>query len=412
MIVVFFVHDDAHVSHTEALYARGIKGGNLCKLRNSWMLFSCSKHRISALLILTAVVGLVLNVSATTAQAQTKKPVVKKPAAAKSKVATAATPKATGPIVLGTTQLAGDFGKLGTTYTIGKNKPLNFTLKSAEYTISPLMVGHNIWVPKSDQKLLVLHYTIHNPVPREQSYSWSEIHFTAVDAQDKNQEMIQAVSREGTNEPYAVRLKPAQKIDVTAAILVPAEGVVPKLIVEREKNEPVIRYDLRDKVAALPAAISPAPGVDAPKDVSAQPGTFYSTGVFDMRLDEIAYISGTVAGQEPKKGERFLTATFTLKNRTAQKQTYYWGHFVADLKDADGEKSPFVQALLKATRDERTDGSLESGEEGRVRFFFPVPENVTGKTVRILECKEVQRNDARGFVFDISSLTPSKQASN
>jgi hypothetical protein len=35
--------------------------------------------------------------------------------------------KPTGPVVLGTTQLPGDFGQLGTTYTIGKAEPINFT---------------------------------------------------------------------------------------------------------------------------------------------------------------------------------------------------------------------------------------------------------------------------------------------
>ena len=52
--------------------------------------------------------------------AQKKKPPTKakKPLARK-----AATAKPGGPIVLGTTQLPGDFGKFGQTYTIGKSSP-------------------------------------------------------------------------------------------------------------------------------------------------------------------------------------------------------------------------------------------------------------------------------------------------
>jgi hypothetical protein len=353
--------------------------------------------------VLAAALGLSLWTGSLPAHAQTKKPAVKKAAPVKPKASAA------GPVVLGTTQLPGDFGKLGTTYTIGKAEPNNFTLKSAEYSIVPLMVGNSIYVPRADQKLLVLHYTIHNPLPREQRYYGSGVRFTAVDAQDKNQEMIQAVAREGTTESLDVQLKPAQKIDGVAAIMVPADGVVPKLIVEREKGAPVIRYDLREKVTPLPAAIAPAPGVDAPKVVPALPGTFYATGVFDMRLDEIAYNPGPLYRQSPAAGKRFLTATFTLKNRTKTNQRYYWGVFVADMKDADGEKANYVQALVKATRDESVDGSLAPGEDTRVRFFFPIPENVTGKSVRVLECVQVQDDDARSFSFDISGLTPTSK---
>jgi hypothetical protein len=355
--------------------------------------------KITVASMLAVTVGLSLTTGTLSASAQTKKPVAKKTAPGKPAA------KAGGPIVLGTTQLPGDFGKVGTTYTIGKANPINFTLKSAEYTITPMMVDNSIWVPKADQKLLVLHYTLHNPLPREQRYYWAGIHFTAVDALDKNQEGIQAAAREGTTDSFDVNLKPAQKIEVTAAILVPAEGVVPKLIVEREKDAPVIRYDLRDKVKPLPATIAPAPGVNAPKVVSAMPGAYYTTGVFDMRLDEIAYVSGALDRQEPGAGKRYLTATFTLKNRTKREQRYYWGNFVADMKDADGEKTPYRQTLLRASRDESVDGNIAAGEEARVRFIFPIPDNVTAKSVRVLECKEVQDDDARSFSFDVSGLT-------
>src|ERR687890_139687 len=74
--------------------------------------------------------------------APAKKPAAKKPAPTAAKK-----PAAGGPIVLGTTQLPGDFGQLGTTYTIGKDTPINFTLRSAEYTVAPFVLGNNVWVP-------------------------------------------------------------------------------------------------------------------------------------------------------------------------------------------------------------------------------------------------------------------------
>jgi hypothetical protein len=346
--------------------------------------------------------GLALLTAGPAAYAQNKKPAMKKPAAAKP---------APGPIVLGTTQLPGDFGKLGTTYTIGKREPVNFTLRSAEYSVTPFTAGNNTWVPKADQKLLVLRYTIHNPLPQEQGYTWSSINFTAVDAKDTNHNFIQCVVREGENQPLSIRLKPAQKIDVVAALMVPAEGVVPKLIVEREKGAPVIRFDLRGKAAALPAPIADtadASGATARQEVPIPPNTFAPIGVFDARLDSVAYTSDPLITKEPGKGNRFVTAIFTLKNRAATPHSYHWGNFLATLRDADGEKVPYTQAILKATRDERITGQLAPGEEVRIRFFFPVPEKVEGKSVQLSEGKLVDARLARVFAFDLSTATASK----
>lgn len=341
--------------------------------------------------------------------AQTKKPATKKPAVKQAAKPTPA--KTTGPIVLGTTQLSGDFGKLGTTYTVGKREPINFTLRSAEYSVQPFVVDGSIWVPRADQKLLILHYTLHNPVPREQSVHWGSIRFTAVDKEDKNQEMIEAIGRDGTTEKLSLTLKPAQKIDVVAAIRVPAEGVVPKLIVEREKGAPVVRFDLRERVKPLAAPVADSAdtsGATALKEVPAQRGAFYSTGVFDTRLDEVAYVNGPLLNREAGAGKRYFTATLTLKNRTNRPQTYYWGYFFAELKDSEGEKSSLAQSLLKATRDEANSGEIAPGEEARIRYFFPVPNDVTGKTLRFAEGKEIDARVARVFAFDVSNAVASK----
>ena len=128
--------------------------------------------RIVASSVVALAISLSLTVGVAPIYAQAKKASAKKSATVKPATKPKANPNS--PVLLGTTQLPGDFGQLGTTYTVGKSDPVNFTLKSAEYSITPLMVGNSIWVPKADQKLLVLHYTIHNPLKREQQYSWNE----------------------------------------------------------------------------------------------------------------------------------------------------------------------------------------------------------------------------------------------
>lgn len=339
-----------------------------------------------------------------------KPPVTKATAKPPVKKATEQTPKKqTGPIVLGTTQLPGDFGQFGTTYTIGQRNPINFTLKSAEYTIAPVTIGTNTWVPKGDEKLLILHYTVHNPNPAELRYDWWDLRFTVVDGQDTNHDYIQAVAREGTNEKLSISLKPAQKIEVYAAVIVPANGVVPKLMVEREKNAPVIRYDLRGKTTPLPATIADeadSTGATVRAAIAVPAGASQRIGVFDMKIDQVAYVEGQLGRQTPKDGMRWLTATVTVKNQTGRPERYVWSDFKAELIDADGEKSSAAQTLVKASRDETTYGDVAPGEEARFRFLFPIPTTVTGKTIRLAEGKLVHQNNARVFNFELPTATP------
>jgi hypothetical protein len=324
---------------------------------------------------------------------------------AKKPVVAAAANKPSGPIVLGTTQLPGDFGALGQTYTIGKSTPINFTLNKVEYSVAPISIGTNSWVPKKDQKVMVLHYTLHNPVPREQRYYWGDMSFTAVDANDVNHNYIQCVAREGSHEPLSVSLKPAQKLDVYAAILVPADGMVPKLMVERERGAPVIRYDLRGKAAPLTepfADPADATGATARKEVPAKAGEFYPLGELSARLDSTAFTTEPLGRRELKKDHRYLTAVFTVKNISNSEKRVYWGDFATELIDADGEKVPYTQSLLKATRDEQASGNLQPGEEMRVRFFFPLPQNVNGKTMKLAFGGSIDQRKARTFAFDVS----------
>ena len=180
--------------------------------------------------------------------------------------------------VAGTTQLAGGEGVIGKTYTLGKTQPLNFTLKSAEYTVSRINMGPNIYAPKADEKLLVLRFTVQNPKQNEVSLSYSSFKLTVVDNKDVNHEFDSYIAREGTSDVLGINLKPAQKIEVYAVWPVPASGVTPKLIVARDQDSPVLRYDLRGKIKPLPAPFAdPADssGATALGEVPASTGTYY-----------------------------------------------------------------------------------------------------------------------------------------
>lgn len=331
-----------------------------------------------------------------------KKPPVKKPAA--------------GPVVLGTTQLPGEFGKVGTTYTVGKQSPINFTLESVRYSPARFCAGPNTWAPNQEQKLMVLRFTLHNPLPREQYIGGGNgVKFTAVDATDVNHDTVGPILRAGVyNERnYYGNLKPAQKILLETAILVPANGETPKLIVEREKGAPVIRYDLRGKAGKLPAPFADpadATGATLLAEVPAEVGKPYPAGAFDVTVESVGFSGETLARLEPKPGEKFATVTVKLKNATQWKQRYYWPDWEATLRDADGEKVTAEQTLVKATRPDQANETLEPGEDVRVRFLFRVPKDSGAPQSLRLKEKLLSGDKGRSLFFDLSGLTPQEVA--
>lgn len=306
--------------------------------------------------------------------------------------------------VAGTAQMAGGEGVLGKTYTLGKQSPLNFTLKSAEYSVARVSMGNDIYAPKADEKLLILRFTVQNPQKNEQNLSYSSFKFTAVDAKDVNHTFDSYFAREGTNDILSIALKPAQKIEVYAVWPVAAAGAIPKLIVERESGAPVLRYDLRDKVKPLAAPIAdPADssGVSALNEVPVTAGTYYPLKYYDLKLESVAFSNDKMDNRPPAEGKRYLVATFSLKNSlgaNTQPRSYSYSNFKFVLKDSDGEKNNFDGYLLKASRDEHANGELKSGEEYRFRVFFEVPQNTTGQTLYASE------EDSRTYAFDIGSF--------
>jgi hypothetical protein len=306
----------------------------------------------------------------------------------------------------GTTQLAGGVGEIGKAYTLGVKSPMNFTLRSAEWSVTRVTVGRDVYAPKADEKLLVLHYTVQNPMKQDQDFSYADFRFTAVDGKDINHVFDGYVAREGTSESLDLYLKPAQKIDVLTAWTLPASGVIPKLIVQRtgEDNAPVLRYDLRGKVKPLSAPFadpSDPTGSSALGEVPAKIGVAYPLRIFDIKLEGVSFGTTALGQRAPSEGKRYLIASFLIRNGTAssaEQAPYSYGEFRFALKDADGERMEFDGELLKSTRDEPAQGYLKPGEEYRFRVYFELDQGVNGKTLFVTD------RNSRVYAFDLSAF--------
>lgn len=289
--------------------------------------------------------------------------------------------------VMGTQQLQGYEGALGQTFTIGKGTPLNFTLKKAEYSVGRVNIGTYSHLPKGDEKLLVLHYTIQNPRKQAFNYTPGYLVFKAVDANGVTRDSLADEAREVTGERVNFALQPGQKVEVYTALRVAAYGEVPKLIVQSyyEPKAPIVRYDLRGKASKLAAPFADpadAKKATALKLVPAKTGVYYPVvDVMDVRIDSISYTTEFLAGRQPGAGQRFCTAAATIKNRSNRPVRFSQSYFRADLKDADGEKTNYGTSILKASRNEEAGAELLPGEEAKIRFYWLLPEKVDAATI-------------------------------
>jgi hypothetical protein len=47
-------------------------------------------------------------------------------------------------------------------------------------------VGTIDYTPKADKQLLILHYTVQNPLKQDQHFTWNDFQFTVLDNKDLN----------------------------------------------------------------------------------------------------------------------------------------------------------------------------------------------------------------------------------
>lgn len=303
-------------------------------------------------------------------------------------------------IVLGTKQLNGDQAQLGVTYTLGKIDPINVTLDKVEYTVEPVMIGKSIVTPKVGEKLLVLHYTLHNCQPATHTLGWGTLGITAVDANDTNWNYFGDVAIETTSELCRMALKPAQKTKVYTVIVVPAKGEIPKLMLQ-SSDKLVLRYDIRGKATKLPVSIAdPADstGATALESVPAQMGVYYPLRELHGKIDSVEFSTELFKDKAPRKGFRYLVIKGTAKNNLVDKHGFSWGTIKPKLVDADGGEIQWAGDTYYGSRDEGIRGNIEPGNELHFRWVFDVPQKVQPQSLSVFE------SNGRAYVYDLSSV--------
>lgn len=310
-------------------------------------------------------------------------------------------PKPDNKATKGTVQMAGDNGKLNTTYTIGKTDSVNITLTNVRFSVSREIIGKDVVAANKDEKLLVIDFTAHNPNTWPIQFNGSSIKFTGVDQESVNREHHYYFTRAKTGEIFNAELKPAQKVELRTVIVVPAAGTVPKLILQHRTGGPVLRVDTRPYLKPLDTVFadpSDETGMTVLGTVKALNDIYYPLAAIDIRLStqELAKHGKRFGPNTVGDGKTYASVKFTLKGMSPQPAFL---RFSAEFVDEDGSKYPIVKWSPASTED-HFGSRIEKDEEIGVRFIGVVPENVKIKAIRVVD---QSGKASRMYIFPVGS---------
>ncbi len=304
-----------------------------------------------------------------------------------------------GAMQLGNTELAGDNGVFGKVYSLRKDSPLYFSLKSAEYTTGQIVSNDRLFSPKADDKLLVLHFSVQNPQKGELFIRGDmALSMTVVDSMNVNHAPTAAWADEQNHQGISLRLKPMQKIDVYNIFTVPAKGSAPKLMVlPGENNGPILRYDLHDKVKPLAAPYADPADPTGATALTVVPQKLNVRCPFDTwsaSVDGFATVTEPVLDRKLEHGDTYLLVSMTVRNENTFRLPLRFDTFNGTLVSGDGEKLD-SRGLILGSSYRAVGQPVESGDEMHVRMVFIVPHGVTPKTFTL------RQGDSRLYTFAV-----------
>jgi hypothetical protein len=122
-----------------------------------------------------------------------------------------------------------DILAIGTTAHLGVKDSINFTPRSAEYTILPEEVDGKLIVPNATQKLVVVRVNLQYPEEARIDLRPSDVHVTASDLASKKYDgQLQLYSPSGKPVTSAV-LRSGQQVDAICVMLIPSLTLIKQL---------------------------------------------------------------------------------------------------------------------------------------------------------------------------------------
>lgn len=322
------------------------------------------------------------------------------------------------PPSVGTDQAKGGEAQVGVTYTfVTGGSKVNVKLTGVEFSVSRLNFNSSdgyALVPKTGEKVCILHFQVKNPNPTDMYCGGDLIPFAVVTSDGVLHKKEAYLRSAAEKHPLGMTIKAGQPIpgEIVCGVLIKAQDTVDKIIIN------LGRFGTTDKVTRYPFGKAPnivktlAP-VDAdPSDAThsaasaAVPGvlgTAYPMGRFDMTVSSIAFAPGPIGKESAGDGKRFLVVTVSAVNR-AWSHCYSGSTLGAVLVNSDDEKMKDWK-LFKAKRDEPFDFDMVDPDDSiTARLAFVIPKDVTGKKLSLFELEDNSGGLSRSVVFDLTGV--------
>jgi len=294
---------------------------------------------------------------------------------------------------LGTAQLPGDNGKVGTKYQLGaKGAELHFTLDSATVDTRYKTVSTNL-IAEKDERLLILSFTVQNPTKIEQSADSRSFKFTVVSPDDKNVEASGPVYEPVKRTPINQMLKPAQKVKLAVVIPIFAQGPITKLIVARGTGA-VLRFDLREAMVKSTSVFAGEDGVSINNEAKSELNKAIDFDGFDIEIQEVGEAKDAIGVYQPSSSSGLYFATVKFSNPMMKPLRIGWQYFTPTLTDENGETVHWPSDMVSmasgstVSQDVDPDGSIRaryifSGAKGLKLAKFKLTRNSTGRSVTV-----------------------------
>lgn len=286
--------------------------------------------------------------------------------------------------------------QFGTPYEIGPSPALRFTLDRATYALGwTHHVRASGGVAGSDEKMLVLFFTIENAGATDLRFRHNTLKFQAIDEQglvhERNVSLEVRTAKLTVAADPAARnadntiLRPGEPLKLYTAILVPKRLRIPRLAVgtTRDGNNEVI-YLLDGRVDPLPDAYHDVYPEIVREEIEAGARQFLAAPSFDIQVDGIETTTDpTQVGRRPGAPQNWAIVRMTVRNRSQGPQNFSVGSFrEARIVDTGGELHT-PRLVLHESLAERVRPMIEPGATGSFRVAFRLAEGATPKALRL-----------------------------
>jgi hypothetical protein len=284
-------------------------------------------------------------------------------------------------------------GIYGKPYRPGVSQPIRFTLQRATYMATRLVAGGRIFAPTAEQKLLLLHFSVHNAASYPVQIYQGIVRFRAVDGDGNTYKPIDVWGiSNGAGAALGLNhtLNPGKSAHLYTAIFLPAAGAIEHLTILPEFDEPpAIRYDLRGNIKGLAA-----PYVDPDDDTNstalatmpATVGATYSLGWLDVKVLGISYTS-TPLGiyEEVWEDMRILVVRLWIKNASLGAHQIFREKFRLSLLTEGDYPIAWQGGVTRTNSTEEANFDLKKGGDAQVLLYAMVPADRLPHTLTLCE---------------------------